>query len=223
MFGLSSVRIHADWCNIDKVSAVVIDGVTVGRPACAVHNCHIPLNSQRDRFCPDHAHLVHQCAVTDCTAPVFPGHKVCNEATHLKVRVIPFNSHVASVDTILLSKAEGFITFKGKSMFQLHGRLERPRMANAGDTVPNTSDFEAWEETVEIGPDGEVVSNVGANIESCPDKPESGNKKIKIVLSRGRTHNEQIIVCPCGVIIARTTFFGAEALTAVAVSTFQDL
>lgn len=39
-------------------------------------------------------------------------------------------------------------------------------------------------------------------------------KKICIRLGQNYTHNEQILVCPCGIILARETFYGTEALSA---------
>jgi hypothetical protein len=43
-------------------------------------------------------------------------------------------------------------------------------------------------------------------------------KKIRAQFGRKRSHNEQIIVCPCGIILARETFFGAEGVASVVVS-----
>ena len=45
--------------------------------------------------------------------------------------------------------------------------------------------------------------------------------KVRAQFGRKRTHNEEIIVAPCGVIIARATFYGAEAISSVAVSAYQ--
>lgn len=41
--------------------------------------------------------------------------------------------------------------------------------------------------------------------------------KVSGVFSRRWTHNEQLMVWPCGIVIARATFFGAEAVSAVKV------
>ena len=48
-------------------------------------------------------------------------------------------------------------------------------------------------------------------------KSEMGNVKLRSLYSRRRTHNEQTLVRPCGVIFARATFFGAEAVSNVLV------
>jgi hypothetical protein len=43
------------------------------------------------------------------------------------------------------------------------------------------------------------------------------SERIRAQLGRRRTHNEQIIVAPCGIIIARETFYGAEGVGSVIV------
>jgi len=47
------------------------------------------------------------------------------------------------------------------------------------------------------------------------------SKKIRAQFGRTRTHNEQILVAPCGMIIARETFYFSEAIPSVVASTFQ--
>ncbi|KAF7304404.1 hypothetical protein HMN09_00842500 [Mycena chlorophos] len=51
----------------------------------------------------------------------------------------------------------------------------------------------------------------------CPaTKDPNGNRKIRALFGRRKSHNEQIIVRPCGMIIARATFFGSETVTQTA-------
>jgi hypothetical protein len=52
----------------------------------------------------------------------------------------------------------------------------------------------------------------------CPTKAEDGQPKLKAQFGRRWTHNEQILVRPCGIILVRATFFGAEAVSNVLVS-----
>jgi len=47
-----------------------------------------------------------------------------------------------------------------------------------------------------------------------------GKKRISARFGRKRIHNEQILVAPCGMILARDTFFGAEAIATCAVSLY---
>jgi hypothetical protein len=76
----------------------------------------------------------------------------------------------------------------------------------------------AGEEVFDIDGDNHVVSEE-AGPPAHPHGPVTGNKRIRAQFARKRTHNEQLIVAPCGVIIARTTFFGSEAVSSVAVCT----
>jgi hypothetical protein len=56
------------------------------------------------------------------------------------------------------------------------------------------------------------------NIQVPSDLGPSGRPgKIRGRLSRRWTHNEQLIVRCCGIILSRATFFGSEAITAVKV------
>ncbi|KAI0078361.1 hypothetical protein K474DRAFT_1641748 [Panus rudis PR-1116 ss-1] len=50
---------------------------------------------------------------------------------------------------------------------------------------------------------------------ACPNKPLEGNRRITARFGRRRTHNELIIVAPCGTIISRATCYGAEAVSSV--------
>lgn len=49
---------------------------------------------------------------------------------------------------------------------------------------------------------------------------DSGNrrKRLKGAFGRKWTHNEQLMVRPCGVVIGRATFYNAESVSAVKVS-----
>ncbi|KAG1733287.1 hypothetical protein EDB19DRAFT_1929099 [Suillus lakei] len=49
-----------------KIQAAVCDGNTIGHPCCAVHDCKVPLMTNRHRFCPDHQDLNQRCAVDGC-------------------------------------------------------------------------------------------------------------------------------------------------------------
>ncbi|KIN95876.1 hypothetical protein M404DRAFT_934280 [Pisolithus tinctorius Marx 270] len=56
---------------------------------------------------------------------------------------------------------------------------------------------------------------VGVNDEEpCPTKSDQG-RELWAQFGRCHTHNEQTLVCPCGIIIGHVTFFGAEAVSNV--------
>ncbi|KZT62228.1 hypothetical protein CALCODRAFT_426677 [Calocera cornea HHB12733] len=50
----------------------------------------------------------------------------------------------------------------------------------------------------------------------CDGKGALGNQTFKARFGRSYTHNEQLIVRPCGIIVARATFYGAESVSSVA-------
>jgi hypothetical protein len=45
------------------------------------------------------------------------------------------------------------------------------------------------------------------------EKDPQGNRKLRALFGRRRTHNEQIFVRPCGMIVARGTFYGSESVS----------
>jgi hypothetical protein len=67
---------------IDCLTAVVADGITVGHPCCGVHNCKIPLDSPKDRFCALHCNFNDKCAVVECTLPSAPEFRTCEHPEH---------------------------------------------------------------------------------------------------------------------------------------------
>jgi hypothetical protein len=59
-----------------------------------------------------------------------------------------------------------------------------------------------------------IVDHVDDIEVPCPSKKsDQGNKKIKAQFGRRRTHNEQTLVRPCGIIFARATMYSAEAVS----------
>ena len=57
------------------------------------------------------------------------------------------------------------------------------------------------DELIEVDDDGE-----------CKGKSDTGNLKPRARFGWRRTHNEQLCVATCGVMVARATFYGSEAL-----------
>lgn len=52
----------------------------------------------------------------------------------------------------------------------------------------------------------------------CEGKPDTGNRKLQARFGRRRTHNDELCVTSCGVILGRATFYGSEAQSGVIVS-----
>ena len=100
---------------------------------------------------------------------------------------------------------------RDKAMFQLKGCLQRANMSNPNDSFS----AEMTAEEVEEG-----IMPTDTNDPACPaDKDASGNHKIRALFGWHQTHNEQIFVWPCGIIIVRATFFGSETVTQTVVCT----
>jgi hypothetical protein len=95
---------------------------------------------------------------------------------------------------------------RGQARFQLKERMKRARVAHPNDALAQEATHT----------DGESDSDIEKNLVQDNSKP-----KIKARFSRRRTHNEQIIVAPCGVILSRATFFGAEGVGSVIVRQFS--
>jgi hypothetical protein len=201
-----------------------MDGVTLGRPTCGVPHCTIPLANKRHRFCPSHAYFDQKCVVVGCNRRIAtPEKRTCNDPTHQRVEAV----HVE----------------RGGAAFQLKERLKRAKVAHPkhgealdlpiAHIIEQDDDFDETYEVVGdrvIPSEGEAITqttlaraSLNATIgnssapQTDPLPASSAKKKIRAQFGRSRTHNEQILVAPCGMIIARETFYHAESITAVVV------
>ncbi|KAF8158822.1 hypothetical protein BJ912DRAFT_866425 [Pholiota molesta] len=171
--------------NLRSLRAVVTDGDSIGRPCCKVHNCTTPLPTNRDHFCASHADLKSQCVVTGCLSVAEIGFQTCTIAEHR-----------AMEDT----RKE-----RGKAFFQLRSRLNTQfSMTQLPDSM-SSSDIPEIE-------DGTKADNTQ---DAATRKSDAGNKAPKARFARRRTHNEQLLVSCCGIVLARGTMFGAEAISGV--------
>jgi len=108
--------------------------------------------------------------------------------------------------------------------------LKRQRVSHPNDGIAEDVDLGELidnEEEEEFEVDEELVHGIDDGVSdlrgASPPPPSTegstGTKKrISAQFGRRRTHNEQILVAPCGIILARETFFGAEAIATCAVS-----
>jgi hypothetical protein len=192
-----------------KVSVVVIDGVCIGHPCCGIPNCKIPLKSNQDRFCSTHTAQNSVCAVNECGNPVLSGSKVCYLSAH--------------------RETERMHNDQGQSRFQLRERLQRTRIACPNNSAASTE----LSINDDLDPDNLVDSNGevefdllqdGHAIPSSTDTPSlSTSRRLRARFGRKRTHNEQLFVAPCGIIVARKTFYHAEAPSEVVVRVSTSL
>jgi hypothetical protein len=238
---------------IDQIRSTVTDGVTIGRPCCAVHDCKGPLPTVKHRYCQNHGDLAKICTVVSCDAKAEPGFRTCAAAEHRKLEVYHHQ--------------------KGKAMFQLKYRLQRLKVSQTHDSLVTTHSLsqsrlineEKYVTQKEINPehlqppqaqatsedvnslsesvlegsgadddedvllDENGVSSLGfgqdeaAFLNICDGKPDTGNRTIKARFGRARTHNEQLCVGSCGVILGRATFYGSEAPNGVRVCFYSTI
>ncbi|RDX47181.1 hypothetical protein OH76DRAFT_1354889 [Lentinus brumalis] len=94
----------------------------------------------------------------------------------------------------------------GKAMFTLRTRLQRAQVSHPTDAVSPDAPID---NDIEV----EILDN-GATVE-CPEKPETGIRTARGKFGRNFTHNEQLLVRPCGMIQGRETFFGSETVPQV--------
>ncbi|KAF8182922.1 hypothetical protein BJ912DRAFT_1023308 [Pholiota molesta] len=193
-----------------SVWVAVMDGVTLGHPCCGFHNCKIPLTSSRDRFCIDHRGLSNICCIKDCSEPVLQGKRTCVDQSHQEI--------------------ERIYILRGESRVQLQEKLKRQRVSHPNDGVAQEVNVlelldDDEEEEFELRAlDPDLVHGVKEGVSdprgTSPPLTLEGSttqkKRITARFGRKRTHNEQILVAPCGMILARETFFGAEAISTCA-------
>lgn len=158
--------------------------------------------SQRDRFCQRHQELLLVCAVTTCHERVEVGHQTCLIAEHRQM--------------------EADHQQRNGAMFQLKHRLERVKILQPNNSVEtDTEGIDGRELDEGAGMDEELVDASGQMVEevpsTCDGKSPEGNRKLRARFGRRRTHNEELCVSCCGVILGRATFFGSEASNGVRV------
>ncbi|KAG2120003.1 hypothetical protein BD769DRAFT_1672044 [Suillus cothurnatus] len=139
------------------------------------------------------------CSIVGCDLPVVSGRRTC---------LTPAHQHV-----------EKTYQLRGQSRFQLQERLARSRVAHPNDAVSQDVEIltlhppEA-EEEYELNETGTLaLPVVDSSGDPTPEQPT--RRRLKAMFGRRRTHNEQLMVAPCGMIIARQTFFGAEGVASV--------
>ncbi|KAJ7190272.1 hypothetical protein GGX14DRAFT_579985 [Mycena pura] len=197
-----------------EVQAVVTDGLSMGHTRCQVPHCITPLESNRHRFCSVHAPLGALCSIVGCNRPARDGYKSCDDQEHIDM--------------------ERLHCERGQAFFTLRERLQRHRQTHPDSEQDEEDTYDEDSEDIdgediewfEFGEQGDIrirsgrnpgsIGVVDADTEPCAaSKSSTGNRKYKALFGRCRTHNEQLLVWPCGVIFARATFYNAEAVSNV--------
>lgn len=178
---------HIDISHVEALCACVCDGVCLGHPCCGEHDCQHPLQSQHAHFCNLHSSQNDICAITTCSHPVDLGFQTCSIPEHWQLEDVGAEEHCA--------------------MFQLCKCLECINTSHVEDLLLSMSTATpATDEEVEIDDQG-----------TCEGKSSEGNTKPRARFGCCQTHNEQLCVTTCGVILGHATFFGSEGIYGVLV------
>ncbi|EGG12306.1 uncharacterized protein MELLADRAFT_89176 [Melampsora larici-populina 98AG31] len=199
---------------LGSIRAVVTDGITIGHWRCTATPaqlrelahaeglpapngpCTIPLDRMSDRFCPEHlTRLGKRCVAQPCKNDAEEGSPTCHLEVHINAYA-KFKAHITS-------------------NFALTSMLNRPGSNRPSDPTVHQD----WNTAKLIGL--EDVQQ-GDEEERLHEKGREGGDAAptRISLSRARTHNDQLCVSTCGVILARETFYHSEGVSAVRVSNF---
>lgn len=111
---------------------------------------------------------------------------------------------------------EAYNKFKGRvtANFALTSMLNRPGSSRPADPTVHqdwdTAEFTGLQDVQDADEGDRPHEQARDGGDAC-----KGNR---VCFSRSRTHNDQLIVACCGIILARETFYNAESLSAVRVS-----
>lgn len=192
------------------IRAVVTDGLTIGHWRCSASThqleelaqaaglpppegpCTQRLDNINDRFCPEHSDLLgNRCQAQPCRAAAVEGTKTCKKQEHIDA-MRAFDERV-------------------KGNFSLTAILNRP-----GSNLPSDPTVHLNSETGEFY-DLESLQQADESNRAHEATRDGGESQpvCKVCLSRCRTHNDQLIVGCCGVVLARKTFYHSESVSAV--------
>ncbi|KAJ7574078.1 hypothetical protein C8J56DRAFT_1065320 [Mycena floridula] len=189
-----------------KCQVVVCDGLSMGHPCGTSFRCTTALQKNSHRFCPLHSHLNFVCSIQGCDLPCVTNQKSCTD--HLQLEDLHF--------------ACGQAAFKLAHHYNVAKRaagkdIDEKEIAEELYPVEEDGDiFEIQENHIHLTSTVKPPSvGVVDDLVPCDSKSETRNHRLKAHFNRSRTHNEEVLTCPCGVILARSTFFGAEAVSNV--------
>ncbi|KAJ7576367.1 hypothetical protein C8J56DRAFT_800133 [Mycena floridula] len=200
LFGHGEVRHYCEKCvrrfpateekDEYHVQVFVGDGVSVRRRRCKAPSCMEALAHNRDRYCPAHTHLNAVCDIIGCDSKALPGKRSCAIPAHQQME-------------------EKYVK-RGKALFELTKRHERP-----DDTQSLADLIEEQDDGADMifeEKDNEVLEVVDPD--SQPTATQA--KRTRTCFGGAFTHNEQLVFTPCGMIIARETFYNAEGISSIA-------
>ena len=212
-----------------------MDGVCIGHPRCNVELCTQRLQSPRDRFCEAHQSYERLCAIVGCKQPCEDGKRTCRIQSHRSYEEAKEQRGQAiyrlrrrlpreQLSTVIRSLGDG----SGES----DGQDPHLNVLDVGEVA---QELNAEEDSQSGQGDSEVTAPIPSthpttslplvnsstppeNDPSIAPSAKGGRPTLKSVLTRRWTHNEQLMVRPCGIVIARATFYEAESVSNAVVS-----
>lgn len=163
-----------------------------------------PLDSPRDRFCPEHSHKKLECFVEDCLAPAQPGRLSCSDESH---------------STLEVSRGQR----NRKALKELRRRLAKAGVRiipQAGGDMCVGDEQSTLDDTAKMSTPDIDTADPGPSPFKGKKKVPNAPSPIKGRTTRKYTHNEQLFVRCCGIIVSRATFYHAEGVAAVKVFAF---
>ncbi|KAN0075257.1 hypothetical protein V8E55_011280 [Tylopilus felleus] len=215
----SCVRIFEEPDGIaTKTEVVVTNGVTIGRPCCAVLQCKNALESNHHRFCAAHRARESICTVEGCDQPVkkdgLSVHKACNDPLHLHMELL-------NLESMQHEKSKGQRDRISKLDDMLHA------VNNVATHDIPLQDGDTWYEHDQCNGAVHIIQPAKTTSTGISDSPaappqmtpqcpnKTAPKKLKAVFRRQRTNNEQLVVRPCGIINGRATMYNHEVVSNV--------
>ncbi|KAG0140907.1 hypothetical protein CROQUDRAFT_68896 [Cronartium quercuum f. sp. fusiforme G11] len=194
------------------IHAVVTDGITIGHSWCSASPLQLQnearqknkvapkgpcveyLTQVHDQYCQHHQEeLSKQCKAQPCIAHSLPGKEHCENLDH--IRAYQMHQH------------------RKHANFTLACSTNRPGTKLPSDSSVHQNSWTAALDDLdtiflqnEADQEHEMVRDGGA---------AASKKKSQICLSHCQTHNDQLIVGTCGIIIAQITFYHSESVSAV--------
>lgn len=215
---------------IGQIRSTVTDGITIGRPCCTVHDFPEPLRHVKKRFCQLHEHLDNICSVMTCTTIAETGFRTCKDPEHRKLEVNYYQQGKAMfqlkhrLERAKISQTHDSLSLGHSATARLTGDNNDELLP---DLIPTPDEDDKDEDMLDLG-DHNVGESFGMQEDDeeavvdeegvCNGKPDTGNRSVRARFGQRRTHNEELCVGSCGVILGRATFFGSEAPNRVRVS-----
>jgi len=186
----------------------------MGCPCCATFACREPLQNNRHRYCKTHFDQHNVCAIIQCDKLITGSDsKTCSNPVHKEFE--RKNKEKGTSNFIL---KERFRNTNASQPVDTLGTQQIDQVEDVEETTIEWFEVDKITNAIQLrsqanpGTVGTSDEDAPSPSDPCPSKSATGNRVEKAQFSR-RTHNEQTLVRPCGIIFAHATMFGVEAVS----------